>query len=151
MGCRISFEVQSWSRCWVEGDALVLLEYKSSMFSARAKYSGNHVLLRNEIAAKLVRDEATIRRKGVEQLAFSIRRLFENPDREVIGGFSAHNIARVYPLLITLDDLGGCLLVSRLLNTYFDEFLDRAQFAPIEIRPIILHGHRELGANPSLC
>jgi hypothetical protein len=120
----------------LEGNALVLLEYKSSMFSARAKYGGNHIVLRNEIATKLVRDEATNRRKGVEQLALAIRQLFGNQGRQLISGLNLVNVTRVYPLLITLDDLGGCLLVSRLLNTYFAEFLNRAEFAPIEIRPL---------------
>ena len=59
----------------VEGDALVLLEYKSSMFTARAKYSGDHLALRDEIVTKLVHDEGTGKRKGVEQLAEAVKRL----------------------------------------------------------------------------
>jgi hypothetical protein len=34
-------------------------------------------------------------------------------------------IKRVYPLLVTLDDFGGTLLLTRLLNLYFDKFADR--------------------------
>lgn len=40
----------------IEGDGVVLLEYKASMFTARAKYSGRHELLRDEIVRKLVRN-----------------------------------------------------------------------------------------------
>ena len=42
----------------IEGDALIVMEYKASMFTTRAKYSGDHLRLRDEIAKKLVRDFA---------------------------------------------------------------------------------------------
>jgi hypothetical protein len=42
----------------IEGDALIVMEYKVSMFTTRAKYSGDHLRLRDEIAKKLVRDFA---------------------------------------------------------------------------------------------
>jgi hypothetical protein len=42
----------------IEGYALIVMEYKASMFTTRAKYSGDHLRLRDEIAKKLVRDFA---------------------------------------------------------------------------------------------
>lgn len=107
----------------IEGDALILLEYKANMFTARAKYSGDHVLLRDEIATKLVRNDLENKRKGVEQLANAVQRLLGGGSAGLIKGLDLARVSRIYPLLVTLDTLGGTLLMSRLLNGYFSEFL----------------------------
>jgi hypothetical protein len=120
----------------IEGDALVLMEYKASMFTARAKYSGDHVLLRNEIAAKLVRDSAQGKKKGVEQLSDAITLLFSDPSREVVRGVDASGIKRVYPFLVTLDDLGASLLISNLLNLFSAASLRRDITPGLEVRPV---------------
>jgi hypothetical protein len=36
----------------IEGDALIVMKYKASMFTTRAKYRGDHLRLRDEIAKK---------------------------------------------------------------------------------------------------
>jgi hypothetical protein len=120
----------------VEGDSLVLLEYKSSMFTARAKYSGNHVLLRDEIVTKLVRNEEAGKKKGVEQLADAMRRLLRENGLVSVKGLDLSHVKRIYPLLVTLDDLGATLLMSRLLKGYFDEFLGGESFPAEKIRPL---------------
>ena len=51
----------------IEGDALVVMEYKACMFTAEAKYSGNHVMLRDEITKKLV-GLLKITKKGLSSL-----------------------------------------------------------------------------------
>ena len=51
-------------------------------------------------------------------------------------GLDTSLVRTVYPLLVTLDDLGRGLLMSRLLNTYFDEYLDRECFTSASIRPL---------------
>jgi hypothetical protein len=121
----------------MEGDALVLLEYKSSMFTARAKYSGNHTILRDEILTKLVRNEDTKKKKGVEQLAYAMKRLM-GPDASAaaVNGIDAAHASRVYPLLVTLDDIGGTLLMSRFLQTYFASFLEARSFKAERARPL---------------
>jgi len=120
----------------IEGDALVLMEYKASMFTARAKYSGDHVLLRSEIATKLVRDSAEGKKKGVEQLSDAITLLFSDPGREVVRGLDASDIRRVYPFLVTLDDLGASLLISNLLNLFSAASLRRDSTQGVEVRPV---------------
>jgi hypothetical protein len=121
----------------VEGEALVVMEYKASMFTARAKYSGDHVRLRDEIASKLVRDVAERRKKGVEQLAEAITLLFSDPTREVVEGLDVSQIKRVYPVLITLDDVGASLLISKLLNFSFDALFKRDTTNGIKVNPIL--------------
>lgn len=118
----------------VEGDALVLLEYKSSMFTAEAKYSGNYEVLRDEIVKKLVRNEEREKRKGVEQLAYAVKRLLSGEMAAAVQGLRLNHVTRVYPLLVTLDDVGGTLLITRLLNGYFREFLDG--FSDQRLRPL---------------
>ena len=121
----------------VEGDAIVVMEYKSSMFTARAKYGGDHVTLRDEIEKKLVRDSADKRKKGVEQLSDAIMLLFSDPTREMVKGLDVSGIKRVYPLLITLDGLGGSLLISRLLNIFFTKLAsDSKSINRIGVRPL---------------
>lgn len=121
----------------VEGDALILLEYKSNMFTARAKYSGNHVALRDEIVTKLVRNEDTKKKKGVEQLADASRRLLGNDTRAAdVVGLELGRAKRVYPLLVTLDDIGGTLLMSRFLQPYFAGFLRASPLRTDVARPL---------------
>ncbi len=50
-------------------EAMVLMEYKSSMFRADTKYSGDHGALAKEIENKLVYDHEEDERNGVRQLA----------------------------------------------------------------------------------
>ncbi len=116
--------VQICDALLVEGDNLVVLEYKSSMFSARAKYSGNHVLLRNELETKLVRDSAEKKKKGVEQLGEAVR-ILSDVTRNTVKGLDLAGIKRVYPLLVTLDDVGSSLLITRMLNMYFNDVVKR--------------------------
>jgi len=121
----------------IEGDALVLLEYKSCMFTAHAKYAGDHLLLSEEIKKKLVRDDSENKKKGVEQLAMAVQHLCLNTEKIVIADRCLADIKRVYPLLVTLDDVGGTLLISRLLNLHFDQFVNRSEFAKIIVNPMV--------------
>lgn len=121
----------------VEGDALVIMEYKSSMFTARAKYSGDHVRLRDEISKKLVRDSAEKKRKGVEQLAVAIETLFADPKKQVVRGLDVSGINRVYPLLITLDEVGSSLLISKMLNFSFDAVFKRNTVTGADVKPLL--------------
>ena len=117
----------------VEGDSLVVMEYKASMFTAEAKYSGNHVALRDEIKKKLVRDAAENKKKGVEQIAAAIKSIFSAPQRKVIEGLDAAGIRRVYPLLITLDEIGSSPLISKLLNFSFKP----EAASGVEVKPLL--------------
>jgi hypothetical protein len=120
----------------VEGDALVLLEYKSNMFTAHAKYSGDHVALREEIVTKLVRNEGTGKKKGVEQLSEAVKRLLGEGGGSAIEGLQLGAVRRIYPLLVTLDDLGSTILMSRFLKGYFEGFLGQDLLHDERLRPV---------------
>jgi len=57
----------------ISGNRLVLLEYKSSILTAKAKYTGDPGQLGKEIHKKLVRDEGTGKSKAAAQLANAVR------------------------------------------------------------------------------
>jgi hypothetical protein len=121
----------------IEGDTAVLLEYKSSMFTARAKYSGNHEILRDEIVIKLVRNENTKKKKGVQQLAVAVKRLLgRDPSAAAVEGADLSNVSRIYPLLVTLDDIGATLLMSRFLQGYFKAALRDASLSAEKAKPL---------------
>ena len=87
------------------------------MFTAETKYSGNFELLVDEIEKKLVRDKGESKKKGVEQLADAVAQLFGVEPRTIVKDLDLSGVTRVYPLLVTLDGIGGSLLISRLLIT----------------------------------
>jgi hypothetical protein len=107
------------------------------MFRADTKYSGDYRSLIDEIERKLVRDRAQRSKKGVEQLADAVASLFTDKARIVVDGLDVSRISRVYPLLITLDSIGGGLLISRLLNGYFEMFMKGRKVDRISIRPML--------------
>lgn len=117
----------------IEGDTLVIIEYKANMFSAASKYSGDHIALQKEIETKYVHSGK--RKKGLTQLAHAIRSLFTDSSQTPVLGFDPNRIRRVCPVLVTLDEIGGSLLMSALLNTYFNELLPIVQRS-VEILPL---------------
>jgi hypothetical protein len=118
------------------GDTLLLLEYKSSMFRADAKYSGVPDLLKEEIERKLVFSEKG-KPKGVAQLANAVKKLFCGSHREQIVGVPLDRIRNVIPVLITLDPIGRTLLLTAYLNIYFHRELDGTRSLGVQIFPIL--------------
>jgi len=121
----------------LQGHSLVLLEYKSCMFTAETKYSGNFELLVDEIEKKLVRDKGESKKKGVEQLADAVAQLFGVEPRTIVKDLDLSGVTRVYPLLVTLDGIGGSLLISRLLNHYFANFISGRRSSRVEVKPLL--------------
>jgi hypothetical protein len=120
----------------VSGDSIVLMEYKSSMFRADTKYSGDHLALTAEIEKKLVEDKESSGRKGVLQLSEAVQTLFGVNGAKALPGIDLTKIKRVYLYIVTLDSIGGTIGMSAFLNTFLDEHLDRKAFPSIQIRPI---------------
>jgi hypothetical protein len=120
----------------LHGESLVLLEYKANMFRADNKYSGNFKLLIAEIEKKLVHNKTESKKKGVEQLSDAIIQLLGGETRNIVKNLDLSKVTRVYPLLVTLDGIGSNLLMSRLLNHYFDAFLVGHNFDGLEIKPL---------------
>lgn len=121
----------------IEGDSLVVMEYKSAMFTAEGKYSGKYLTLRDEIFKKLVRDDAENKKKGVEQIAAAIKSIFANTQQSVVSGLDASRVRRVYPLLITLDQIGSSLLMSKLLNYPFESVFKPEDAAGVVVKPLL--------------
>jgi len=122
---------------FVDGESLVLLEYKASMFTAHSKYSGDYLHLKDEIVQKFVCEENENRKKGVKQLADAVVRLTNNDRALAIKGVDLSSVKRIYPLLVTLDDLGSTLLISRFLNAYFEKYLARESYSKEMVKPLL--------------
>jgi hypothetical protein len=118
----------------ISGDSIVFMEYKSSMFRADTKYGGSFAALADEIGKKLVRDKEAGRKKGVEQLAESVRHVFGSG--EGLPGVDHRKIKRVYLYLVTLDSVGGTVGMSPYLDTFLDELLPKSAFPTLTIRPL---------------
>jgi hypothetical protein len=120
----------------IADDSIVLMEYKSSMFRADTKYSGNHSALADEIEKKLVHDREADRRKGVWQLSEAVKNIFTPNTPVSLSGIDLKKIKRVYLFIVTLDSIGATIGISPFLNTFLDEHLDRRAFPALEIRPL---------------
>jgi hypothetical protein len=112
------------------------MEYKSSMFRADTKYSGNHLALSAEIKKKLVEDKESSSRKGVLQLAGAVRILFGVNASTVFPGIDLRKVKNAYLYIVTLDSIGGTIGMSAFLNTFLDQHLDRKAFLSLLIRPL---------------
>jgi hypothetical protein len=128
----------------VAGDAMVLIEYKSCMFRADTKYSGSYTVLAEEIENKFVHDKEANERKGVEQLAEALKKLFGRDSTIRLPEIQIDRIRTVYLLIVTLDSIGGTIGLSPFLNTFLKERLDTAEFSPREIRPLFCLDIEEL-------
>lgn len=119
----------------VSGNAVVLLEYKSSIFTAKAKYSGDLRELGNEIHKKLVRNEESASPKAAVQLANAVKTLLEASTNIENPWFDKAKIERCYAVVVTLDDIGGAGGISALLNVDFQAELSSCRLC-CEIRPL---------------
>ncbi len=129
-------EVQICDGLLATEDAVVLMEYKASMFRADSKYRGDRVRLLNEIEKKWVRNERG-NKKGVEQLAAAVRLLFDGDGpQKVFPNVEWCKIRRAHLCLVTLDSLGETVGMSALLNTFLAETLDRTRYPTGFISPL---------------
>jgi hypothetical protein len=110
-------------------NGVVLLEYKGSTFTARAKYGGDIELLKEEIDRKLIQP------KGVGQLSRAVTRLFSRTPQHV-QEISITFAPRVFPLLVVRDDIGGALMLNAYLNDHFEKNLNRKTLSS-SIAPLV--------------
>jgi hypothetical protein len=97
------------------GSVAVVMEFKGSMLTAEAKYSGKPDLLIQSIETKFVGTEASP--KGVRQLARTIIRWANKSDPQPIPGIDFPR--KIFPVLIGRESALG----SPLMNYYLDERL----------------------------
>ena len=100
-----------------EGSRLVLIEIKASILTAKAKYSFDAELLKDELLRKAIRGDEE-ERKGIAQLHRAIQRFH---DGEAIGGLIPAQIRTIYPILVFLDKS----FTSPYLGTLYREHFDR--------------------------
>jgi hypothetical protein len=115
------------------GPDLVLLEYKGSTFTAAGKYGGDPAQLRREIESKLIGTEED--RKGLHQLAEAVKRIALKP-RDAVKHLNLTGTRKIFPVLVTRDDLGGVMHINEYLNARFRSFLNRKEVAPISVTPL---------------
>ena len=115
-----------------EGRALILVEIKASILTARAKYSFSPELLHEEVMKKAIRggDEE---RKGLAQLHNAITRLLAG---ERIGDVDCSQVSIIYPVLVFLD---RSFTAPYFTDVYAHHF-DRTRFrkTPITTKPYAL-------------
>jgi hypothetical protein len=107
----------------VDRDTLVIIEYKGAIFTADAKYSGNPVILAQEIDDKLIRDQVTGNKKAAIQLADAINSLMTDPTISISLGIDLSTISSIFPLVVTLDGIGGTIGISPYLDLAFQSAL----------------------------
>ena len=104
-------------------DAAILIEYKGSTFSAKAKYAYETETLRQEIEEKLIGSEQ--RPKGIRQLRNAVLSLFRRDTPLKVKGVDLSKITKVIPLLITRDDLGSTFGINAYLNLRFKSLIGK--------------------------
>jgi hypothetical protein len=99
-----------------EGSQLVLIEIKASILTAKAKYSFDTDILKNELLRKALHgDEGE--RKGIAQLHRAVQRFH---DGEPIAGLSPAQISTVYPVIVFLDKSFTSPYLGTLYRKHFD-------------------------------
>jgi hypothetical protein len=111
----------------------VLIEAKSAMFTARAKYENDYTLLMQELESKLV--ESGDREQAVKQLARNIERAF-GPAAESVDSVDLKQITTVFPVIVTRDDIGSIAGVNSYLGERFEAILNRKGLR-VSVAPLI--------------
>jgi hypothetical protein len=118
---------------FVDGSALVLCEYKSSVLRADAKLSGSLSQLEPDIQRKFVTGDDD-GRKGISQLRRGIERLLQG---EPISRLPERKWSIVFPVMISLENAMMCPGMSGYLNGQFDRSVFRKQ-SSVKVAPLIL-------------
>jgi hypothetical protein len=118
---------------FIDGSALILCEYKSSVLRADAKLSGRLNQLEPEIRKKFVTGDSE-GRKGIAQIHPSIARLLEG---ESITGLPSRKWRIVFPVMICLESAMMCPGMSGYLNGQFDRSVFGKRYSS-RVAPLIL-------------
>ena len=108
----------------VDENALAVIEYKAAIFTADAKYSGDPALLSDEIDNKLIRDQVSGNKKAAIQLADAVNSLMTDPSISISLGIDLSTISSIFPLVVTLDGIGGTIGISPYLELAFHPALN---------------------------
>lgn len=81
------------------------------------------VTLAAEIQEKLI--GTSEQKKGLGQLALHIEQVFRSKSPRQIEGLERSNIRKVFPVLVTRDDIGASLVMNAYLASKFRELFNR--------------------------
>jgi hypothetical protein len=101
------------------GDALLMIETKTSTISARAKYGADIGYLERTLRRNFVEDGASP--KALHQIVNGIRKLFKEGLH--LGEIKANRINRVFPIIVTRDEVGATVGINLFLNEVFQELM----------------------------
>lgn len=99
-----------------EGSDLILIEIKAAILTAKAKYSFDPEILKEELQRKAIQGEEG-ERKGIAQLHRAVQRF---QGGENIQEISVEQIARIFPLIVFLDKSFTSPYFSTLYRDNFD-------------------------------
>jgi hypothetical protein len=105
------------------GDSLLFVESKGVTFTASAKYGIDPARIRTEIEEKLVQNKEGGR--GIGQLAARITEVFNCNHPRNVKDLDISKVKKVFPVLITRDDIGAALLVNAYLASRFRDLFNR--------------------------
>lgn len=125
----------SFDACILEGRNLLVLEHKSSVIRADAKYSGDPAKLKKELDLKFIEGEAD-GAKGLTQISKHLYRFFNG---EKLGDLSSADVDRVFPIMVCLENTMVVPYVGRYLNEQFREMLPRRGFRQV-VTPVFILG-----------
>lgn len=112
-------------------DTLILLECKSSVLAASAKFSGNFEKFHDGIAPNAL--------KGIKQLADAIQSLgtTNEAERRKVDGINILSTKKIYPALVLFDCTFSSLDINRFLNSEFQRIVKQnALVEHMEIMPL---------------
>ena len=98
-----------------EGSSLCVVETKSSVIRADAKYGFDAGRLRSELERKFIKGDKK-EKKGVAQLESSLVRLLSG---ERIPGLDVRGVKKIYPILLGLDPTLLAPLMARYVRSHF--------------------------------
>ena len=114
------------------GDSLLFIESKGVTFTAEAKYGTDPIKLREEIEKKLVQKEES--GKGIGQLDERIGEVFSRARPRAVRGLDTSRVNKVFPVLVTRDDIGAALVINAYLKSRFRELFHR-KLASVMVTP----------------
>ena len=120
---------------------IVVIEIKGSTFSSNDKYSNASESLQVALKSKLVQSKE--RPQAVMQLARNITRAF-GTTQETINGLPSF-VGRVFPVVLTSDNIGGAVGVTAFLGDIFKTHVKR-KLMRASIAPLIAASVTELEA-----
>jgi hypothetical protein len=118
------------------GDSLLFVESKGATFTADAKYGTDPAKLRDEIETKLVQNRES--GKGIGQLAARIAEVFDRKRPRAIQGLDTSKINKVFPVLVTRDDIGAALVINAYLVSRFRDLFNRKSVSVTVTPPHVL-------------